>query len=100
MRVKLFYDKTVRKTGTIQKSREAQLWVSRLYDLCRIFAISDRRALGAYLALADLGIRVPEEVRIIGYGGVSVANRAVLNITSIQQDIEQIARHTCDLLLR
>lgn len=68
--------------------------------LCRIFAISDWRALGAYLALADLGIRVPEEVRIIGYDGVSVANRAVLNITSIQQDIEQIARHTCDLLLR
>ena len=74
--------------------------VSTDYEFDGIFAISDWRALGSYLALADLGIRVPEEVRIIGYDGVSVANRAVLNITSIQQDIEQIAHHTCDLLLR
>lgn len=74
--------------------------VSIDYEFDGIFAISDWRALGSYLALADLGIRVPEEVRIIGYDGVSVANRTVLNITSIQQDIEQIARHTCDMLLR
>lgn len=74
--------------------------VSTDYEFDGIFAISDWRALGSYLALTDLGIRVPEEIRIIGYDGVSVANRTILNITSIQQDIEQIAYHTCDLLLR
>lgn len=87
--------------SALDESRHAiRYLVSTDYEFDGIFAISDWRALGSYLALTDLGIRVPEEVRIIGYDGVSVANRAILNITSIQQDIEQIARHTCDLLLR
>lgn len=70
------------------------------YEFDGIFAISDWRALGSYLALSELGIRVPEDVRIIGYDGVSVANRIVLNINAIQQDIRQISRSACDLLLR
>lgn len=69
------------------------------YEFDGIFAISDWRALGSYLALAELEIQVPEEVRIIGYDGVSAANRAVLNITAIQQDVGQIAQGACSLLL-
>lgn len=85
----------------LEESKQAiRYLITTDYEFDGIFAISDWRALGSYLALTDLGIRVPEEVRIIGYDGVSVANRTVLNITSIQQDIEQIAHHTCDLLLR
>lgn len=85
----------------LEESKQAiRYLITTDYEFDGIFAISDWRALGSYLALAELGIRVPEDVRIIGYDGVSVANRTVLNITSIQQDIGQIARHTCDLLLR
>ena len=65
-----------------------------------MFAISDWRALGAYLALSELGIKVPEEVRIVGFDGISVASRVLLNITSIQQNVEQIAQNARDLLLR
>lgn len=85
----------------LEESKQAiRYLITTDYEFDGIFAISDWRALGSYLALAELGIRVPEDVRIIGYDGVSVANRTVLNITAIQQDIGQIARHTCDLLLR
>ena len=49
--------------------------------------ISDWRALGVYLALRELGIRVPKEVKIVGYDKVSIASRTILNITSIQKDI-------------
>lgn len=65
-----------------------------------VFAVSDWRALGTYLALAEQGIRVPEDVKIIGYDGVSVASRTVLNITSVQQNIELIAQNASDLLLK
>ena len=40
-----------------------------------------------YLALRELGIRVPKEVKIVGYDKVSIASRTILNITSIQKDI-------------
>lgn len=93
--------RTPRVREVLDESKQAiRYLISTDYAFDGIFAISDWRALGAYLALAELGIRVPEEVRIIGYDGVSVASRTILNITSIQQDIQQIVFHACDLLLR
>ena len=65
-----------------------------------MFAIRDWRALGAYLALTEAGVRVPEDVKIIGYDGVSVASRTTLTITSVQQNVALIARHAVDLLSR
>jgi DNA-binding LacI/PurR family transcriptional regulator len=65
-----------------------------------VFAVSDWRALGAYLALTEAGIKVPNQVRIIGYDGVSVAGRTVLNIAAVQQIIRLIAESAADLLLR
>lgn len=73
--------------------------ISSGFEFDGVFAISDWCALGAYLALRELRIRVPEDVKIIGYDGVSVATRTILNITSIQQNIQQIAKSTFDLLL-
>jgi DNA-binding LacI/PurR family transcriptional regulator len=64
-----------------------------------IFAISDWRALGAYLAINELGLRIPEDVKLIGYDGVSAVSRSALHITSVQQDIERIAQGANDLLL-
>ena len=37
-------------------------------------------------------------MRIIGYDGVSVATRTVLNISSIRQDILRIAKSACEML--
>lgn len=92
---------TPRVREVLDESKQAiRYLISIDYEFDGIFAISDWRALGAYLALAEMGIRVPEEVRIIGYDGVSAASRTILNITSIQQDIQQIACHACNLLLR
>lgn len=93
--------RTPRVREVLDESKQAiRYLISTDYEFDGVFAISDWRALGAYLALAELGIRVPEEVRIIGYDGVSVASRTILNITSIQQNIGEIARNACDLLLR
>lgn len=65
-----------------------------------IFAISDWRALGAYLALEELGLRIPEDVKLIGFDGVSAVSRSALHITSVQQDIDRIARAASELLLK
>ena len=74
--------------------------VSIGYEFDSVFAISDWRALGVYLALTEMGIRVPEDVKLIGFDGVSVASRTILNITSVQQNIAAIARTAADLLLK
>lgn len=74
--------------------------VNTNFEFDGIFAISDWRALGSYLVLNELGIKVPDEVRIVGYDGVSAASRTILNITSVQQDISLIARNAVDLLIK
>lgn len=93
--------KTPRVREVLDESKQViRYLVSSGFSFDGVFAISDWRALGAYLSLTELGIRVPEDVRIIGYDGVSVAMRVLLNITAIRQDTHQIAAQACDLLLR
>ena len=92
---------TPRVREALEESKQAVRYLySSGFAFDGVFAVSDWRALGSYLGLTEMGVRVPEDVKIIGYDGVSVATRTILNITSIQQDIVSIARNACDLLLK
>lgn len=64
-----------------------------------IFAMSDGRAIGAYMALQKMGVKVPEEVKIMAFDGIAEANVSVLNITSIQQNVELMTRYAGEALL-
>ena len=83
----------------LDESKQAiRYLISTGYEFDGVFAVSDWRALGVYLAVSELGIKIPEEIRIIGYDGVSVATQILLNITSIRQDILRIAKSACEML--
>ncbi len=66
-----------------------------------VFALSDMVAFGAMRAFADRGLKVPEDISIIGFDGIDFANYYVPRLTTIVQDIEQLSsRCVDDLLLR
>lgn len=70
-------------------------------DLTGIFALSDTLAIGVIRAAADLGIRVPEDLSVIGYDGIQYTRYASPRIATIEQDIDALAsRSVQDLLLR
>ena len=50
--------------------------MDRCPDLTAIFALSDVMAMGAIRALHDRGLRVPEDVSVMGYDGIPVGIRA------------------------
>jgi len=80
-------------------SREAVRYlIAKGVDFDSIFAISDWRALGAYTGVISMGKRIPEDIRIIGFDGVSLACKSV-NITSVQQNTVRLAQCSCDQLL-
>lgn len=54
-----------------------------------VFATSDRRALGAIIALHKHNISCPEQVKVVGYDASTLAES--FNITSISQDVQTIA---------
>jgi len=64
-----------------------------------IFAQSDLLAIGAINALKDNGIRVPQDVSVIGYDGMEIGKISRPELTSVAQPIEDLARVAVDKLL-
>jgi DNA-binding LacI/PurR family transcriptional regulator len=73
-----------------QPEDDAAEVVRRLLDegveLDGIAANSDRYAIGALEALRERGLRVPEDVGVVGYDDVAVARLASPPLTTIRQD--------------
>lgn len=57
-----------------------------------IFAGNDRCAVGTLDELRRSGVAVPEQVSVIGYDNSRLARLAHVNLTSVRQDTDQIAR--------
>ena len=65
-----------------------------------IVAASDVIAMSALRALAELGLDVPSQVRVIGFDDLPFAQQTVPPLTTIRQDIERGAIEIVDRLLR
>lgn len=65
-----------------------------------IFAASDVIAMSALRALAEQGLSVPGDVRVIGYDGLAMGEQTVPRLSTISQDLTEGAAHLVDMLLR
>jgi DNA-binding LacI/PurR family transcriptional regulator len=63
-----------------------------------IFAASDTQAFGAIEAARALGIRVPEELSVIGFDDIEVAS--YVGLTTVRQPLFESGRRGAELLLR
>jgi DNA-binding LacI/PurR family transcriptional regulator len=63
-----------------------------------IFASSDTQALGALEAARGLGIRVPQELSIVGFDDIEVAS--YVGLTTVRQPLAESGRRGAELLLR
>jgi len=66
----------------------------RSRDFTALFAASDEIALGAIRALRDEGLRVPEDVSVIGIDNIETADYFVPRLTTIHQPIQEIGEQT------
>jgi DNA-binding LacI/PurR family transcriptional regulator len=64
-----------------------------------VFAFNDLLALGAMHALAERGIRVPEDVAVIGFDDIEEGRFASPSLTTVSPDKNAIARAALDLIL-
>lgn len=63
-----------------------------------VFAASDAQALGVLEAARILGIRVPEELSVVGFDDVEVAS--LVGLTTVRQPLFESGRHGAELLLQ
>ena len=61
--------------------------------------MSDVMAIGAIRALNDRGLRVPEDVSVIGYDGLQIGNFLLPRLSTVCQDTELLAQRSIDILL-
>lgn len=69
-------------------------------NITAIFALSDIMAFGAIRAVNDMGIRVPEDISIAGFDGISISEYCIPRLTTIRQDTATIASRGVNLLLK
>ena len=74
--------------------------LARRADFTALFAMSDVIAFGAIRALVSAGFRVPEDVSVIGFDGITMSRYCVPVMTTIVQPSEQIALQSIELLVR
>jgi len=89
-------------SNTVERGREAG---RRVLDVptdrrpTAVLAQSDVLAAGVVQACADLGLRVPEDVSVVGFDGVSVPWLAPHVLTTVVQPVADKARATAELVL-
>ncbi len=74
--------------------------LARCPGLTAIIAMSDVMAMGALRAIHDAGLRVPQDISLIGYDGIEQAAYCVPRLTTIRQNASLLARRGVDILLR
>lgn len=64
-----------------------------------IYTMSDLMAIGAIRALTDRGIRVPQDVSVVGFDGLPLGQYLVPRLSTIDQPGEDMARRSVEILM-
>lgn len=64
-----------------------------------VFAVTDGLAIGALRALADAGLRVPEDVQVVGFDNTTASRYTVPRLTTVEPSNEARAETVAELLV-
>ncbi|MBS7577900.1 MULTISPECIES: LacI family DNA-binding transcriptional regulator [unclassified Enterococcus] len=64
-----------------------------------IHCINEFSASSAYLAIRDAGLRIPEDISITGFDGISISKMLLPRLTTIQDPIDLLAQIAVDMLV-
>ncbi len=60
----------------------------------------DFAALGGLDAIAAKGLRVPEDISIVGYDGIRISRHLTPHLTTLQQDVQTLGKMAAEQLIR
>ena len=97
------YDPALNLRGDFNPERAKQAveqFLAQRVDIDAIFAADDESASGAMMALRDAGLRVPEDVAVVGFDDTLLASHLTPPLTTVHAPIEQVGRQAVDQLVR
>lgn len=82
-----------------KSGREAGELIAADESVTAVFCANDEMAVGAMQALHDAGLRVPDDISIVGFDDIALAEYLWPPLTTVRQDFLQIGRELVRLLL-
>ncbi len=64
-----------------------------------IFTVNDRVALGVYKAMGEVGLKIPDDIGVLGFGFSDTAQTFSPSLSIISQDPRRVGRAAADLLI-
>jgi len=74
--------------------------LQRTRDFTALFAYNDLSAIGALRALRDSGLRVPEDVSVIGFDDINSAAFQIPSLTTVRQPLDKMGALAGEVLLQ
>ncbi|WP_327109632.1 LacI family DNA-binding transcriptional regulator [Nonomuraea glycinis] len=79
---------------------EAGRGLARMADVTAVFVANDQMALGVLRAFAEQGVKVPEQVSVVGFDDIPESEFFSPPLTTVRQDFGAVGRHSIGVLLR
>ena len=76
-----------------------QVLLEKTHDFSAIFCFNDIAAIGAIRALKDAGLRVPEDVSVVGFDDIQSAAYSTPSLTTVRQPLFEMGQRGAQILL-
>jgi DNA-binding LacI/PurR family transcriptional regulator len=73
--------------------------LGRRGEVTAVFCANDHMALGVLRALSEAGIRVPDDISVVGFDDIPESEYLIPPLTTVRQDFAELGRRCVDLLL-
>lgn len=73
--------------------------LDKMPNVTAVFTVADVMAIGAIRAIKDRGLRVPEDISVIGFDGIDIGDYMIPRLTTIRQQRECIVAKSIEVLL-
>lgn len=84
---------------TLRSGYEAGLALAENPAVTAIFAANDHMALGVLHALHERGIRVPDQISVVGFDDIPESEYLIPALTTVAQDFDELGRRGLQLLV-
>lgn len=84
-----------------QKGKRAEFYKNNLKTILRfsaVFAVSDYYALDLIRNLQKLGVKIPDDISVIGFDDTAISNEVCPSLTTVKQDCTKRAQLAFDLI--
>jgi DNA-binding LacI/PurR family transcriptional regulator len=76
-----------------------QSLLEKTKDFTAVFCFNDIAAIGAIRALKDAGLRVPEDVSVVGFDDIQSAAYSTPSLTTVRQPLSEMGKRGAQVLL-